>query len=210
MQEDADTGYLFGNWSVRNFNSGQYEIVLHAICSTLGYAEPGIDDTWSEPVVGTIQLVDRHRVIESSQPPNMGTGYMDEEISATFNIPVDCDKDNGNYWFDVMMEQRGEEIPSTYYTLYCEDRTIYMKPTGIGVRCTASLMPLNSPHFAITILQKQFANQHTTVSIIHRNAPTNVWKWEFNVLPRSCPGALFAGRLKDSKMAALTQADAYV
>ncbi len=86
---------------MRNFNTGEYEIVLHAICSTLGHAEPGIDDTWSSVISGTIQLVDRHRVIESSYPPNMGTAYMGEELSATFNMPVDCDKDNGNYWFDV-------------------------------------------------------------------------------------------------------------
>ena len=79
------------------------------------------------------QLVDRHRVIESSYPPNMGTGYIGEELSATFNIPVDCDKDNGNYWFDVRMEQSGNEIPSTFYTVFCEERTIYMKPTGVGV-----------------------------------------------------------------------------
>ena len=128
-----DTGYLFGNWNVRNFNTGTYEIILHAVCSTLGVAEPGVDETWSKPVVGTIQLVDRHRVIESSYPPNMGTGYIGEELSATFNIPVDCDKDNGNYWFDVRMEQSGDEIPSTFYTVFCEERTIYMKPTGVGV-----------------------------------------------------------------------------
>jgi hypothetical protein len=63
----------------------------------------------------------------------MGTGYIGEELSATFNIPVDCDKDNGNYWFDVRMEQSGNEIPSTFYTVFCEERTIYMKPTGVGV-----------------------------------------------------------------------------
>ncbi len=119
---------------MRNFNTGEYEIVLHAVCSTLGNAVEGIDDSWSAPVVGSIQLVDNHRVIETAYPANMGTGYTGEEISATFNIPVDCDKDNGNYWFDVKMEQSGEEIPSTYYTVDCEDRTVYMKPTGAGVR----------------------------------------------------------------------------
>ncbi len=103
------------------------------MCSTLGVAEPGVDETWSKPVVGTIQLVDRYRVIESPYPPNMGTGYMGEEISATFNMPVGCDKDNGNYWFDVKMTQDGQEIPSTYYTVHCEESTIYMKPTGNGV-----------------------------------------------------------------------------
>ncbi len=130
---------MFGNWSVRNFNSGEYEIVLHAICSTMGYATPGIDESWSSIISGTIQLADRHRVIESSYPPNMGTGYVGEEISATFNLPVDCDKDNGKYWFDVKMEQNGQEIPSTYYTLFCEESTIYMKPTGDGVSANAAI-----------------------------------------------------------------------
>ncbi len=107
--------------------------MLHAICSTLGHAQPGIDDYWSIPISGTIQLIDRHRVIESSYPPNMGTGYMGEEISATFNMPVDCDQNNGNYWFDVLLTQNGQEIPSTYYNVFCEDSTIYFKPTGNGV-----------------------------------------------------------------------------
>ncbi len=128
-----DSGYLFGDWSVRNFNTGEYEIVLHAVCSTLGHAEPGVDDTWSSVISGTIQLVDRHRVIESSYPHNMGTAYMGEELSATFNMPVGCDKDNGNYWFDVKMTQKGQELPSTYYTVFCEESTVYMKPTGNGV-----------------------------------------------------------------------------
>ena len=133
LQPSVESGYLFGNWSVRNFNTGQYEIVLHGICSTLGVAEPGVDETWSKPVVGTIQLVDRHRVIESSYPANMGTGYMGEELSATFNMPVGCDKDNGNYWFDVKLTQNMTDVPVTYYTVFCEDRTVYIKPTGNGV-----------------------------------------------------------------------------
>jgi hypothetical protein len=108
--------------------------VLHAICSTLGHAEPGIDDYWSTPLTGSIRLTDHHRAIASSYPPNMGTGYMGEEISATFNMPVDCDQNNGNYWFDVTMTQNNQEIPSTYYKVYCEESTIYMTPTGNGVR----------------------------------------------------------------------------
>ena len=127
---------------MRNFNTGEYEIVLHAICSTLGHAEPGIDDTWSSVISGTIQLVDRHRVIESSYPPNMGTAYMGEELSATFNMPVDCDKDNGNYWFDVKLTQNKTDVPVTYYTVFCEDRTVYIKPTGNGVSACLWLLSI--------------------------------------------------------------------
>ena len=118
---------------MRNFNTASYEVILHAICSTTGNAIQGIDDYWSTPVVGTVQLVDRHLVLESSYPDNMGIAYTSDELTATFNLPVDCDKDNGNYWFDVQMSHLGDEIPSTYYTIYCEGRTIYMKPTGSGV-----------------------------------------------------------------------------
>ncbi len=132
-QASVDTGYLFGNWDVRNFNTGEYEIVLHAICSVLGHAEAGVDETWSKPISGTIQLVDSHRVIESSYPPNMGKGFVGEEMSASFNLPVGCDKDNGNYWFDVKLTQNMTEVPSTFYTVFCEDRTVYIKPTGNGV-----------------------------------------------------------------------------
>ncbi len=129
-----ESGYLFGNWSVRNFNKGTYEIVLHAVCSTLGVAEPGVDDTWSKPVYGTIQLEDTYRVIETSYPANYGVGYTGEEFSAKFNVPVGCDKNNGNYWFDVSLEMDGgAEVPSTFYTLHCEEHTIYVTPTGDGV-----------------------------------------------------------------------------
>jgi hypothetical protein len=133
LQASVDTGYLFGNWDVRNFNTGEYEIVLHAVCSTLGRAEPGVDESWSKPISGTIQLVDSHRVIQSSYPPNMGKGFVGEEISATFNMPVGCDKDNGSYWFDVKLTQNQNDVPGTYYTIFCEDRTVYIKPTGNGV-----------------------------------------------------------------------------
>ena len=125
------TGYLFGNWSVANFNTGTYEIVLHAICSTLGFANPGVDDTYSSIVEGTIQLVDTHLAITSSYPPNMGTGHTDEEFSATFNVPVNCEKDNGLYWFRVSVLVNGTAVPSTYYTVFCEDHTIYVKPNGV-------------------------------------------------------------------------------
>ena len=133
LQADVATGYLFGNWSVANFNTGTYEIVLHSICSTLGFANPGVDEYYSKIVEGTIQLVDTHMVIDSSYPPNMGTGRANEEFSATFNVPVDCDKTNGNYWFDVNVVVNGSAVPSTFFTVYCEDRTIYVKPNGNGV-----------------------------------------------------------------------------
>ena len=128
-----DTGYLFTNWSVRGFNTADYEIVLHAICSTTGNALQGIDDYWSTPISGTIQLIDDHRVITTSYPPSNGIGFVGEEFSATFNIPVDCDQDNGLYWFDVQMWSNGTEIPSTFYKIYCQDYTIFFKPTGAGV-----------------------------------------------------------------------------
>jgi hypothetical protein len=119
---------------VNFYTSGEYEIVLHAVCASPGTTPiDGIDDSWSSIVVGTIQLADNHRVIESSYPPHMGTGFVGEEISATFNLPVNCDKPNDNFWFDVDMTQNGEAILSTYYNVYCEDHTIYMMPTGDGV-----------------------------------------------------------------------------
>jgi hypothetical protein len=44
-------------------------------------------------------------------------------------------------------------------------------------------------------LQSQFINQHVKASIIQRNAPTNVWSWEFNIVQRACPRVLFGGWL---------------
>jgi hypothetical protein len=140
LQADVATGYLFGNWSVANFNTGTYEIVLHSICSTLGFANPGVDDYYSYIVEGTIQLVDTHLAIASSYPPNMGTGRANEEFSATFNVPVDCDKNNGNYWFDVNVVVNGSAVPSTFFTVFCEDRTIYIKPNGNGVCLVGTLV----------------------------------------------------------------------
>ncbi len=131
----SDKEYVTGAWKIdKNFNIGEYEIVLHAVCAPPGTTPVvGIDDSWSSIITGAIQLVDSHRVIESSYPPNMGTGFVGEEISATFNLPVNCDKVNDLSWFDVNMMQNGQEIPSTFYDVYCEDRTIYMMPTGDGV-----------------------------------------------------------------------------
>ena len=134
VQADIQSGYLFGNWSVRNFNTGSYEIVLHAVCSTLGHAFPGIDDTWSKPVVGSIQLVDTYRVIDSSYPAHFASAYTGEELSITFNVPVNCDKDNGFYWFNVLLTQNSDfEVPSTYYIVHCEGYKIYIMPNGDGV-----------------------------------------------------------------------------
>ena len=121
---------MFGNWDVHNLITGEYELVLHAICSTLGYAEPGIDESWSKPISGSIQLQDRHRVIKSSYPPNKGTAYMGEEISVTFELPVGCDKDDDEYWFDVKLMQGTRQVPKTYYSVFCEESTIYIKPVG--------------------------------------------------------------------------------
>jgi hypothetical protein len=44
-------------------------------------------------------------------------------------------------------------------------------------------------------MQSQFINQHVTASIIQRNAPTNAWSWEFNIVQRACPRVLFGGLL---------------
>jgi hypothetical protein len=44
-------------------------------------------------------------------------------------------------------------------------------------------------------MQSQFINQHVTVSIIQRNAPTNVWSWEFNIVKRACSRLQFGGWL---------------
>jgi hypothetical protein len=78
-----------------------HELVLHAICSTLGNAVPGIDDYWSNTVIGHIKLVDTHTAIESSYPSNSGITFTSDEFSATFNTDVDCDKESGNFWFNV-------------------------------------------------------------------------------------------------------------
>jgi hypothetical protein len=133
LQAYVSNGDLSGNWNVANFNAGTYEIVLHSICSTLGFATPGIDDYYSKIMEGTIQLVDTRLAIASSYPPNMGTGRANEEFSATFNVPVNCDKNNGNYWFNVNVVVNGLAVSSTQFTVFCEDRTIYVKPSGNGV-----------------------------------------------------------------------------
>ncbi len=65
--------------------------------------------------------------------PTWALAMLARRSQLPFNLPVDCDKDNGNYWFDVKMTSNGAELPSTYYTVYCEESTIYMKPTGNGV-----------------------------------------------------------------------------
>ena len=63
----------------------------------------------------------------------MGTAFTGEVVSSKFNIPVDCDKNNGFYWFDVKLSQNKIEIPSSYYFVGCEDYTIYITPAGDGV-----------------------------------------------------------------------------
>ncbi len=68
-----------------------------------------------------------------------------------------------------------------------------MKPTGNGVMF--GIHTVLSLIADCRLMQSQFINQHVTASIIQRNAPTNVWSWEFNVVQRSCPRVLFGGWL---------------
>jgi hypothetical protein len=58
--------------------------------------------------------------------------------------------------------------------------------------------------------QSQFLGQHVTASIIQRNAPSNVWSWEFNIMQRACASASFASWLKDSKILIFTKLESYV
>jgi hypothetical protein len=58
-------------------------------------------------------------------------------------------------------------------------------------------------------MQSQFLGQHVTASIIQRNAPSNVWSWEFNIAQRTCAGASFASWLKDSKILLFTKLESY-
>jgi hypothetical protein len=58
-------------------------------------------------------------------------------------------------------------------------------------------------------LQSQFINQHVKASIIQRNAPTNMWSWEFAVEARTCSRALFGGWLAANGGFSYTQKLAY-
>jgi hypothetical protein len=134
LQSEIDSGYLFTNWSVANFNSGTYEIVLHSVCSTLGSPTPGIDDAWSRTIVGTVKLVDTFIDVISSSPANFATGYVGEDMYLTFSTDLNCDMTSGKYWFDVTVSIDGTSAPFTFFIVYCEGAILFVKPTGDGVR----------------------------------------------------------------------------
>jgi hypothetical protein len=54
-------------------------------------------------------------------------------------------------------------------------------------------------------MQSQFINQHVTASIIQRNAPTNVWWWEFNIVQRACSRVMFGGWLAKTETLVLNE-----
>ena len=135
LQDNADltSGYLISNWSITSLmNPGDYELVLHTVCSATS-PYPGISGQWSQAIRGSI-VADRHRVLESTHPANTASISAGEEISATFNLPVNCDKTVGNFWFDVKLTRNnGAEFPFTFYQVFCEEATVYISPTGDGV-----------------------------------------------------------------------------
>lgn len=71
-QGSIDYGYVTGNWSVQNFDNGDYEAVLRAVCKpvALTFPPPGYNDFFSASIKGSVRLIDPYRVIASSNPAN--------------------------------------------------------------------------------------------------------------------------------------------
>ena len=91
--------------------------------SGLSFPPPGIDTYESAPIFGVINRVADHMVVIGTQPQN-GIYLSGDEISITFNLPVNCDTPR---WFNLVLRSNDSTIVTQeQYSVFCQDDTIFV------------------------------------------------------------------------------------
>ena len=125
LQGAIDYGFSQATWDTTYLTDDVYEImtVVHCQASGLSFPPPGIDTYESQTISGVVHRVADHVVAISAQPQN-GVYLHGDEISVTFNLPVNCDTP---HWFKVaLLLNESTIVTPEQYAAYCQDDTIFV------------------------------------------------------------------------------------
>ena len=120
-----------------------FEIMTVVFCkaSGLSFPPPGIDTYESQTISGVVHRIADHSVAISAQPQN-GVYLHGDEISVTFNLPVNCDTPR---WFNVVLWLNDSSLVTPQqYAAYCQDDTIFVELASDRVsRANHAIMNIN-------------------------------------------------------------------
>ena len=124
FQGSIDYGFAQAVWDTTYLTDDTYELMTVVKCrsSGLSFPPPGIDSYESASIFGVINRVAEHVVAIATQPQN-GIYLSGDEISVTFNQPINCDTPR---WFNLVLRINDTTIVTPeMYSVFCQDDTIF-------------------------------------------------------------------------------------